>query len=99
MGYFSADRVRWVPFFGMPLAFSAMDEDTSSVTAVVFECFLAVFISLGAAMGTLKRSMAFKIARNNSRGTPSCPCPEPAPSSESIDGAVHSTFPASSSRQ
>jgi hypothetical protein len=59
MGYFSADRVRWVPFFGVPLAFSAMYEDTSSVTAVAFDCFLAVFIQLGAAIGTLKRSMAF----------------------------------------
>jgi hypothetical protein len=69
MGYFSADKVRWIPFFGVPLAFSAMYEDTSSVTAVAFNCLLAVFIQLGAALGTLKRSMAFKIARNNSRGT------------------------------
>jgi len=69
MGYFSADKVRWIPFFGVPLAFSAMYEDTSSVTTVAFDCLLAVFIQLGAALGTLKRSMAFKIARNNSRET------------------------------
>ena len=55
--------------FFVPLAFSAMYKDTSSVTAVAFDCFLAVFIQLGAAIGTLKRSKAFKIARNNSRGT------------------------------
>ena len=44
MGYFSADRVRWVTFFGVPLAFLVIYEDTSSVTAVAFDCFLAVFI-------------------------------------------------------
>lgn len=69
MDYFSADRVRWVPFFGVPLAVSTMYEDTSSVTTVALDCFLAVFIQLGTAIGTLKRSMAFKIARNNPRGT------------------------------
>ena len=37
MGYFSADRVRWIPFFGVPLAYLAMYEDTSSVTAVAFD--------------------------------------------------------------
>ncbi|MCE0496787.1 MAG: hypothetical protein LV481_02405 [Methylacidiphilales bacterium] len=69
MGYFSADRVRCIYFFGVPLAFSAMYKGTSSVTAVAFDCFLAVFIQLEVAIGTLKQSMVFKIAWNNSRGT------------------------------
>ena len=47
MGYFSADKVRWIPFFGVPLAFSAIYEDTSSVTPLLLIVFWPFSFSSG----------------------------------------------------